>query len=330
MADTMNTTGPSGFQSLDPRIRKWIVVSSVAAVTFFVGWAVVSNVREREVSKVSENWLAFSKFESPGSMGMSAAPPPVDTVSTDLKPWVGLISANKPLLSYEILHTNLKEARPLFQAFDTSHSDSSAARGLLPGVLGAKTITTSLDSFDRWEEQNPSLLDNPQPVGSERARIVTDVGTIEIGFYPDLAPKHVENFRELIRNGFYQKTKFHRVSTSGLFVVQGGDPNSIDQPKEAWGKGSKGDGVPFEKNRLAHVRGAVAMAQPGNVVGEKKSSGCQFYFVTKDSASLNGRYTVFGKVINGMDVVDKIAASELEKNSELPVAPAIVTKTEIF
>jgi len=330
MADTMNTTGLSGLQSLDPRIRRWVIVSSVAIVTFFVGWTVVSNLKQRELTKISENWLAFSKFESSGFPGMSAAPPPIDTASPELKPWAALLSANKPLLSYEIKRANLDDARPLLESFHSSHSNNSAAIGLLPGVLGTKTVTTSIDSFRKWEEQNLSLLENPSPIGTDRARIVTDHGTIEIGFYPDLAPKHVENFRSLIQGGFYQKTKFHRITNSEIFVVQGGDPNSIDQPKETWGQGSKGDGVVFEKNRLAHVRGAVAMAQPGNTVGEKKSSGCQFYFVTKDSASLNGRYTVFGKVITGMDVIDKIAAAEIETNSERPKAPAIVTKTEIF
>lgn len=326
----MNSTPQSGFQSLDPRVRKWIAVSGVAIATFFVGWAVVTNLREKEVSRVSDEWIAFSKFESAGSLGMSTALPSLDTAPADLKPWAQLLAANKPLQSYEIVRTNLDEAKPLFEAFSANSANTAAVKGLLPDVLGAKSVSASFGAFSAWEAQNTSLLDNPLPSETERARIVTDKGTIEIAFYPDLAPKHVENFRKLIREGFYQKTKFHRVTKSGLFVVQGGDPNSIDQPVETWGQGSKGDGIPFEKNRLAHVRGAVAMAQPGTSAGEKKSSGCQFYFVTKESASLNGRYTVFGKVINGMDVVDKISTGELEPNTERPKDQTIVTKTEVF
>jgi peptidyl-prolyl cis-trans isomerase B (cyclophilin B) len=330
MADQMNLPGGRGVDSLDPLWRRLLTICTLAIAAFFAGWAVISYVKKQEDRHIADAWSAVSKFESSGLGQGAATTPPIESVEADMRPWARLLTANKPFQSYEIVRANLDEAKPLFAALDKDDPKSPAIAGIYPGMLGPKSVVDSIDAFSAWETANPSLLDNPPPAATDRARIVTDQGTIEIGFYPDLAPKHVENFRQLVKDGFYQKTKFHRVTKSGIFVVQGGDPNTIDQPVDKWGQGTKGDGVPFEKNRLAHVRGAVAMAQPGFPAAEKRSSGCQFYFVTKDSPSLNGRYTVFAKVISGMDVIDKIAAGENETGSDRPKNPTIITKTEIY
>ncbi|MBI3819297.1 MAG: peptidylprolyl isomerase [Planctomycetes bacterium] len=196
--------------------------------------------------------------------------------------------------------------------------------------MGAKPVSASIDAFVAWEKANPQFLENPAPSPAEKVRFVTDAGTFEVAFYPDAAPEHVKNFKQLAKDHFYEKTKFHRVTKGGTSIVQGGDPNTIDGPKEKWGQGSKGDGIPVEGNKLVHVRGAVAMAQPSTPTPDKKSSGCQFYIVTKGSHNLDGNYTVFGTVVSGMDVVDKIAAGEIEPGTDRPLTPVMVTKTEIF
>jgi peptidyl-prolyl cis-trans isomerase B (cyclophilin B) len=136
-----------------------------------------------------------------------------------------------------------------------------------------------------------------------QAIIDTKFGSMEIRFFPDKAPKHVENFMKLTKSGFYDKTIFHRVIPG--FMIQGGDPHTKDEKdKSKYGTGDPGYKVKAEFNDLPHVRGIVSMAR----AQDPDSAGSQFFIVLKDSPSLNGKYTVFGEVIKGMEVADKIVS----------------------
>src|SRR5262250_1189813 len=136
-----------------------------------------------------------------------------------------------------------------------------------------------------------------------RAIIETKFGSMEIRFFPDKAPKHVENFIKLAKSGFYDKTTFHRVIPG--FMIQGGDPNTKDEKdKSRYGMGGPGTNVKAEFNDRPHVRGTVSMAR----AQDPDSAGSQFFIVVKDSPSLNGKYTVFGEVVKGMEVADKIVS----------------------
>ena len=136
-----------------------------------------------------------------------------------------------------------------------------------------------------------------------QAIIETKFGSMEIRFFPDKAPKHVENFIKLAKSGFYDKTIFHRVIPG--FMIQGGDPNTKDEKdKSRYGTGDPGYKVKAEFNDRPHVRGKVSMAR----AQDPDSAGSQFFIVVKDSPSLNGKYTVFGEVVKGMEVADKIVA----------------------
>ena len=136
-----------------------------------------------------------------------------------------------------------------------------------------------------------------------QAIIETKFGSMEIRFFPDKAPKHVENFITLAKSGFYDKTIFHRVIPG--FMIQGGDPNTKDEKnKSQYGTGGPGHNVKAEFNDRPHVRGTVSMARSK----EPDSAGSQFFIVVKDSSSLDGQYTVFGEVVKGMEVADKIVS----------------------
>ena len=125
-----------------------------------------------------------------------------------------------------------------------------------------------------------------------------------IEFYDKDAPKTVANFKKLAKEGFYNGTTFHRVIPG--FMIQGGDPNSKDNDRSNDGAGGPGYTVPAEIKR-EHKRGTVATARLGDQVNPKKeSSGSQFFINVNDNVGLNGGYTVFGNVIAGMDVADKI------------------------
>ncbi len=144
-----------------------------------------------------------------------------------------------------------------------------------------------------------------------KAVIETKFGEIEIKLFPDIAPKHVENFTALARQGFYDGTIFHRVIPG--FMIQGGDPNTKGTDKGSYGMGGPGHNVKAEFSDIPHKRGILSMAR----AQDPDSAGSQFFIVVKDSNFLDSQYTVFGEVVKGMDAVDAIV--NLPRNSrDLP------------
>ena len=132
------------------------------------------------------------------------------------------------------------------------------------------------------------------------AVIETDFGNIVIELFPDKSPGHVENFIKLANDGFYNGTTFHRVIPG--FLIQGGDTNTKSDDRSSHGQGGPGYTINAEFNDISHVRGIVSMAR----TNDPNSAGSQFFIVISDSPFLDKQYTVFGKVVEGMDVVDKI------------------------
>lgn len=164
----------------------------------------------------------------------------------------------------------------------------------------------------------------------EVAILETNYGKIVIEFYPKEAPKHVANFKELARSSFYDGTKFHRLvkSPQSLIAIQGGDPNSISGEPATWGMGQPSQKtVPAEFSPLRkHLRGSVSMARKSNDVNSATS---QFFICTSDRPEWDGQYTVFGKVIEGQNVVDTIARAPIAAGSERPVDPVTVSRVTI-
>jgi cyclophilin family peptidyl-prolyl cis-trans isomerase len=157
--------------------------------------------------------------------------------------------------------------------------------------------------------------------------IESSMGTIVVRFYDKDAPKTVANFKKLAREGFYNGTTFHRVIPG--FVVQGGDPNSKDADRSNDGQGGPGYTVEAEIKRL-HKRGTLATARlPDQVNPKRASSGSQFFICLKDLPMLDqGGYTVFGEVVDGVDVVDKIAAVKRDPRDN-PIEAVVMKKVTI-
>jgi dolichyl-diphosphooligosaccharide--protein glycosyltransferase len=160
---------------------------------------------------------------------------------------------------------------------------------------------------DPYAEENPVIPTADTTPSKEIATIETTQGTIEMEFFPNAAPKHVANFIDLANRGFYNGTLFHRIVPN--FVIQGGDPNTKgdDSDRNTWGQGGPDQNVQAEFNDIPHTRGIVSMARSN----DPDSAGSQFFIVLQENQntrSLDEQYTVFGRVIKGMDVVDKIAA----------------------
>jgi peptidyl-prolyl cis-trans isomerase B (cyclophilin B) len=149
----------------------------------------------------------------------------------------------------------------------------------------------------------PAAEKEPANIKTARAIIKTKFGDMEIKFFSDVAPKHVENFISLAKKGFYNGTIFHRVIPG--FMIQGGDPNTKDSlKKNTYGQGGPGHNVKAEFSDLPHKRGVVSMAR----AGDPDSAGSQFFIVVENSPFLDRKYTVFGEVVKGIGVADKIVA----------------------
>jgi len=133
-----------------------------------------------------------------------------------------------------------------------------------------------------------------------RAVIETKFGNIELKFFPDVAPNHVNNFIELAKKGFYDGTTFHRVIPG--FMIQGGDPNSKNPDKSTHGMGGPGYTVKAEFNAMPHKKGTLSMARAAS----PDSAGSQFFICVAAAPFLDRQYTVFGEVVSGIEVADKI------------------------
>src|SRR6266850_3152372 len=132
----------------------------------------------------------------------------------------------------------------------------------------------------------------------------TTEGTMVVEFWPDAAPKTVENFKALAKKGFYDGTCFHRVIKG--FMIQGGDPLTKDPSQEAsWGTGGPGYQIKAEFNDKPHVRGVLSMARSN----DPNSAGSQFFICHGEPRFLDRQYTAFGKLIKGDEVLEKIATT---------------------
>lgn len=152
--------------------------------------------------------------------------------------------------------------------------------------------------------------------------IETNHGTISFRLLPELAPETVRNFESLVKSNFYNNTLFHRVIPG--FMIQGGDPNTKTNNKRTWGQGGPGYTIKAEFNSRSHKRGIVSMAR----AQDPDSAGSQFFIVTADSAFLDRQYTVFGEVVSGMDVADKIVNLPRDRN-DCPLQEAKMLKVTI-
>jgi len=157
---------------------------------------------------------------------------------------------------------------------------------------------------EKKEEKSPMNSSN------EVAVIKTSEGDMVVQFWTDAAPKTIENFEKLARQGFYDGTIFHRIVKE--FMIQGGDPNSKDPAKEnSYGQGGPGYNIKAEFNDHSHDRGVISMARSS----DPDSAGSQFFICLAPVHRLDHQYTTFGKLIKGQDVLEKIGDIPVTRNS---------------
>jgi peptidyl-prolyl cis-trans isomerase B (cyclophilin B) len=158
---------------------------------------------------------------------------------------------------------------------------------------------TSLPSYAASGELTTKEL---RKLSKVTAIIETKFGDIHVRFFPEKAPNHVKHFIKLAKEGFYDGTIFHRVIPG--FVIQGGDPNTKGGNTAIYGMGGPGYTIDAEFSNVAHRRGILSMARSNDI----NSAGSQFFVVIGNVPSLDGKYTVFGEVVKGIEVAETIVA----------------------
>jgi peptidyl-prolyl cis-trans isomerase B (cyclophilin B) len=166
-------------------------------------------------------------------------------------------------------------------------------------------VATAFAAEEKKEEKTAMNASN------EVAVIKTSEGEMVVQFWTDAAPNTIENFKKLARQGFYDGTIFHRIVKG--FMIQGGDPNSKDPAKEnTYGAGDPGYKIKAEFNNHSHDRGVISMARGP----DPDSAGSQFFICLAPVRRLDGQYTTFGKLIKGVDVLEKIGDTPVERNAQ--------------
>src|SRR6266542_4139341 len=162
-------------------------------------------------------------------------------------------------------------------------------------------LSSALFAAEEKKEEKTTVNAN------EVAVIKTSEGEMVVQFWTDAAPNTIENFKKLAREGFYDGTIFHRIVKG--FMIQGGDPNSKDPAKEnSYGEGGPSYKIKAEFNDRLHQRGVISMARSS----DPDSAGSQFFICLADASFLNRKYTAFGKLITGDDVLGKIGDSPVK------------------
>jgi peptidyl-prolyl cis-trans isomerase B (cyclophilin B) len=181
------------------------------------------------------------------------------------------------------------------------------------GLLALTTLATSTEiKFQTFSEKEVAAMKETKAI------IHTQFGDIDISFYPEVAPNHVNNFVSLAKSGFYNGTTFHRVIPG--FMIQGGDPNSKSNDRTSHGTGGPGYSLKAEFNSYPHRRGILSMARSQH----PDSAGSQFFICVADARFLDKQYTVFGKVDKGMEVVDTIVSQKRDRKDN-PIARVEMT-----
>lgn len=176
--------------------------------------------------------------------------------------------------------------------------------------------------------EEAALPDKPAD-GEEVAVLDTDKGRMVVMVYPQAFPENSKNFMSLVKSGFYTGTRFHRCIAG--FMIQGGDPGSKDLASaDTWGTGGHMEGgkevtVPFEgSSRLKHAKGVISMAHAGNPDG----ASSQFFIMAGDAPHLDSVHTAFGRVVEGLDVIDKIIVTgDAANNGAVKPNEAVVIKS---
>jgi cyclophilin family peptidyl-prolyl cis-trans isomerase len=326
------TQEKSGFAEIVERYWKLALGTVVVLTAAILFW---ENSKRTEEASHDQSWekLMGAAQEDPRMGLLSGKPEELEAVASQVKgsqaaPWALYIAATAAANDHKY-----EEARKLLQRLRAEYPTHSLVVDKFPlDETGAKAtlvaqLESRLDAQAVWRSANAQLFQNPDPpADAQKVKINTDRGSIVVQLYPALAPKHCENFLRLVREGFYNGIKFHRIVAGSL--IQAGDQNTIQGDVATWGSGGAPVRLDLEENNLRHFPGFLsAYKKPG----EKQSNGSQFVIAVGDVHYLDSQQVVFAKVIEGMEVAHKIEQGSLASGTtDRPEDPATIQSMEVL
>lgn len=314
--------------------RYWM---PAAAIAIAIGAGIIFSevTKEKEKAIVAEHWdalrsrvdlLQVGRADLPASSELKALADELE--ATPAGPWARALEVQSAIEADEFTEAEAAigqlsggfvdhpiTSRP-FEFGDEDNESSDTLPAHLQKIAKAQAA---------WSAEHERLFGPPELADdAPRVQLNTSYGPIIIGLYPEHAPEHVANFIKLCNKGFYDGTKFHRVVREQL--IQGGDPNSKEGETSSWGSGGPGYTIPQELTELWHFRGMLAAARSPL---EVQSSGSQFYITSQAQHQYDKQYTVFGRVLEGMEIVDTLA-SEVGEGSDRPENPAVIDSAQVL
>ncbi len=316
--------------------RNWKLMAALAAL-IAIAVLVFQYLSEKRRETLTQSWNRIWAHVEPGGSlagfvgdaeALAALHP--ELAQTEAGPWALFLQAK--VLAEKRDYPGSEAAIRKLQDTYPSHplvKERFQVAGQATPLTLAESLLQGVRAQGAWETGKDHLFANPSPpADAPRVSIETDEGVIVVQLYPELAPKHGDNFLKLVREGFYDGTRFHRVEPGSM--IQGGDPNSKEDDRSTWGVGGPGYKVEREENDLRHFEGYLAAAKVG---GDVESSGSQFYITVAPAHHLDGEHVVFGKVVEGMEVVRRIEAGQLDSNPMRrgqPINPVAIRSAKVL
>ncbi len=316
---TIVTEEKSTFAQAVDRFWRPVALVSVAVAA----WVLYEDYTKNQVQEGhNSEWGILAAAAGTGNPEEVLKVAQTKLAGSGLEGWAALVAVS-PLVS----ERNYSEALVAVTAIDDSKTPLLTSLSLPIGEDGAETtiaqiLRQSLLSQQAQDETLSAIFTNPMPPpGSPVVEFQIAFGgqtrQVALALYAEEAPLHVENFLKLVRDGYYDGTKFHRIMKG--FMVQGGDPNTKDPAKgvATWGQGGPGYKVDSETGDLVHARYVLSAA-----IGQgPQSNGSQFFITTGTPHHLDGVHTVFGAVLEGREVIDDLES--------VPIRPAVGQQTDV-
>lgn len=312
--------------------RHWTKAALLAAViSAAILWNVYSN--KKEAAAIDESWdslmAAVEEDRLGGFVGdvNALGALAVELQDTVAGPWALFLQAQNLRAdgNYDESIAVLTELRQKYPEHSLVTRKFVFGDSVTPLSM-TEHLSKVYDSEKRWKEEHPLLYANPEPpADAPRVRIKTDKGDIVVALYSDRAPRHVENFLKLAGESFYDGTKFHTVRDG--FVIEGGDPASREDKVDDWGKVGADYTIEKEDTGLSNFEGFIGA---GIKMSETESNGSLFYITLTPIHYMNYRNTVFGKVVEGLDVAKEISGATPVQGTARPEEPTVLVSTEVL
>jgi peptidyl-prolyl cis-trans isomerase B (cyclophilin B) len=325
------TTEASGFALWVERFWKPALLAALV-LTALILYTQYSRHTKSQAQDQSWVQLMTKASEDRASGRLTGPPEALEALEADMRgthagPWALYIAATSAVESRKF--DEAKNALAQIRAHYPQHALLRDKVTVTPeeGPLSAvDRLERRIDAQKAWVAAHPNLFQNPElPADAPRVRLRTDRGDIVVGLYSNLAPIHAERFLSLVREGAYAGTKFHSVVPGQM--IQGGDPKSVHEDPSTWGQGGYDTKVEKEESPLKHFTGVLSAPVQSST---EPTTGSQFLITTGEAHAFDGQNIVFGKVLEGMDIVHLIEQGTVATGTTRPEDPVTIQSAEVL